>query len=204
VLGVRVFMDRDNIISFLYSIYPKGYALYTKNYIKEDEYKKYKAILAQKKNNYGKTLRRIFEKEGYHFINFSAKEFPCFEYIVSLDKVECRLDDDIEFIKSLGGIRKDIYIYVSKLLDCYFYITRETNVKKNDKGEYEWCVDNISIPNEHKKIEIKFQSFMETKKLFRLENDFCKTILTDISTPYSGLGETTIFNLLFSSLYSYW
>ncbi|MDR2091590.1 MAG: hypothetical protein LBP62_08105 [Clostridiales bacterium] len=196
-------MNRDDIINFLYSIYPKGYVLYTKNYIKEDEYKKYKSVLAQKKNNYGRSLRRIFEKEGYVFINFSAKEFPCFEYIVSLDKTDDRLDNDIEFIKSIGGIRRDIYIYVSKLLDCYFYVTRETSVKKNDNGEYEWSVNNIEIPQDHKKIEIKLQSFMEEKMLICLEEDFCKTILPDISTPYTGMGETTIFNLLFSSLYSY-
>jgi hypothetical protein len=197
-------MDKDNIINFLYSIYPKGFELYTKSYVKTDEYKKYKTVLAQKKNNYGKSLRRVFEKEGYNFINFSAKEFACFEYIVSLDKVTDRLDDDIEFIKSLGGVRRDIYIYVSKLLEFYTYTVRETIVKKNAQGEYDWSFNIIDVPEEHKNIEISFQAFMALKKLNYLDIDFCRTVLSDLSTPYSELGETTIFNLLFSSLYSYW
>ena len=54
------------------------------------------------------------------------------------------MDDDIELIKFLNGIRYDLWIFVSILAKYYYITAEETKYFEEDK----WIFNNISIEDD--------------------------------------------------------
>jgi hypothetical protein len=173
-----------------------------KEYYYSKEQQEYRRIRAMRLNNYGMGLRKIFEREGLFFKNYTATEFPCFEYKVLLARVDDLLDNDYKLLHKLGDERNDIEIFVSKLGNFYTYGCYKTKFMPNNDGEKgDLDFFRTKIPNEFKDVELKMRKYLYTKNLEYLSPiDVCD-IIPDISTQYTEIGETTIFNLLFISLY---
>jgi hypothetical protein len=199
-------MENGQILDFIYSVYPKGLDFVRgkrKEWLSTKEHMLYKTVRAARKNNFGKRLKKMFEKDGYFFKNSTSNKYPCYEYTVSLDKTDDIMDNDIEFIKSLGGVRREIYIYVSKILNCYTYFCLETKIQPDGNGGYKWRFSYIDAPECDAEIELKMRNFFNKKDMFFIEREKCAEIVPGISTELTEMNKTTVFNLLFSNLYNY-
>lgn len=196
-------MNIAELITFVEKIYPKidwdiphGHI-----YRKSDEQKKYRYLRSLKLNNFSKALRRLIEMEGYSFNNLTSSHYPCFEYAILLNKVDNIDDNDRELLRKLGGLRTDIYAYVSKLINCYTIVCRSTRLKIIENNEI-WRFEDLDFIDEAKCLFDKISGFLNLKGLCYIKKTDLNVVVPDIATELTEKGSTTLFNLVFTPLYS--
>jgi hypothetical protein len=156
-----------------------------------------------RKNNFGTKLREMFERDNYFFENSTSNRRSCYEYTVLLDKTDDVMDNDVELIKSLGGVKREFFIYVSKIFNCYTYFCLETRIKPDGAGGYKWRFSYVNPPESDGEIESEMRKFFESKDMFFVGRELGNEIVPDVSTELTEMNKTTVFDLLFSSLYGY-
>jgi hypothetical protein len=120
-------MDQD-IYKLIYSLYPKiDWTIETaKDYRDSKEQQAYRKIRTMRLNNHSEKLKKLFKKEGLFFKNYTAVEFPCFEYEVLLARVDDLLVDGIAggnkkvFLKKFYKLRLEIYNNPAMLNKAYW------------------------------------------------------------------------------------
>lgn len=202
-----------DIINTIYKFYPKNIPYSDKRYKKSREYKnllicRNNALLDEKFRQYlKKKLENIFiDYAVSDFINLNND--TSYRYHILMHKNQPILDDDINLIKNLDGIKYEL-IFVLSYLDnyCYYYIL-ET---KFDFCFKKWSFrdkfnnrDFIEIENQFfQSDEIrKINNFLSENNYSFISDDFINLIIKDIETELCDFGETKIYNALFSDLLS--
>ncbi len=194
-------MISEEMLSFIYSIYPKipwdvpnGHEY--KNTI---EQKKYKLIRALHLNNYGKKIEKLMSGKEYILINENRSHDFCFKYDILCNRVESILDNDRKLIESLGGMRTDVYLYISKLTNIFTMECEETYLKKIDSRE-QWTFKKTIFSGNAKEIFDTIYFFLVSRGMKFADIPELERVVPDIETEYTSKGETTVFNLLFTPL----
>ena len=140
--------------------------------------------------------------ENYAVVDFTDEEACCYEYFILLHKNQDILDDDIELMKVLNGLRYDLRIFVS-ILDKYYYMfIHET---KYDESENRWNFDikNMDKRYTDKDIDMMIERIDEAMKergYTRLYgNDVTETV-SGIAVMYKEMEDVIVFDLLFTDL----
>jgi hypothetical protein len=177
--------------------FPKNLKYGTKEYFSSFEYDNLKKIILHKDNlrlNLKSKLNTIFKN---YFVNdFSSPEYWCYEYIVLFNKVDDLLDNDIELIKYLGNCREDLYLFVSKICNCYYYYHQQTKLV-ND----EWFFEVVEKKKSNELICM--ERYFDKMGYNKLTKEVLMTPVLEIETECKGKNEIKLFHLLFSDLYPF-
>ena len=108
------------------------------------------------------------------------------------------MDDDVELLKKLGGVRKDIFIYISKISKYYCYTFSVTRlVEKSLDFKYQDLTHTI-------KMELsELNDFMKSQGYSLLNAREISQVIPDIETELTEMGKAKVFDLLFTDLYSH-
>lgn len=140
------------------------------------------------------------------FIDFNND--TSYRYHILMHKNQPILDDDINLIKNLDGIKYEL-IFVLSYLDnyCYYYIVenrfnfylKKWNFRDKFKNR-----DFVEIENQFlQSDEIrKFNNFLSENNYYFISDNFINLIIEDIETELCDFGETKIYSALFSDLLS--
>lgn len=202
-----------DIVNTIYKFYPKNIPFNGRQYKKSREYKdllicRNNALLDEKFRQYlKKKLENIF-------IDYVVSDFvdlnndTSYRYHILMHKNQPILDDDINLIKSLDGIKYEL-IFVLSCLDnyCYYYIVenrfnfylKKWNFRDKFKNR-----DFVEIENQFlQSDEIrKFNNFLSENNYYFISDNFINLIIEDIETELCDFGETKIYSALFSDLLS--
>lgn len=203
----------DDIVNTIYKFYPKNIPFNDTRYKKSREYKN---LLIHRNNalldiDFRQYLKKKLETI---FVDYVVSDFidlnndTSYCYHILMHKNQSILDDDINLIKILDGIKYEL-IFVLSYLDnyCYYYIleTRfDLYLKKwnfrdkfNDK-------DFIKIENQFLKLDeiVKLNNFLSDNNYYFISDNFINLVIKDIETELSDFGETKIYSALFSDLLS--
>jgi len=193
-------MDQEQLIAVI----REYYSSYSETSVKKLEKKALRKVVAssksaEEKDMYLEELKRVFD--GYAVKDWVDEEACCYEFHVLLHHNQDLLDDDVNLIKELGGIRYDLLVYISTLAPyCFFYIDK---TQYTDEGKWFFSVvDNYS--DEMKSIVKSATSFFENKGYRIVSADLACKIIPDIESQYKSLGSFSIFNGLFSDLLNHY
>lgn len=203
----------DDIVNTIYKFYPKNIPFNDKRYKKSREYKN---LLIYKNNALLdiKFRQHLKEKLENIFIDYVVSDFidlkndTSYCYHILMHKNQSILDDDINLIKSLDGIKYELIFVLSYLNNYFYYYILETRFnfylkkwsfrdKFNDR-------DSIQIENQFFQLDEmrKFNNFLSENKYYFIPDNFVNLIIEDIETELCDFGETKIYNALFSDLIS--
>lgn len=191
----------QNLLSTIYSLYPKGLEYGSTDYFMSTEHLNFKNILSTSRASedeklFYSTIKNIFD--GYYVNNFTSDDYWSFEFIVLFNKIDNVLDDDVKLLNKLGGVRKDIFIYISKISKYYYYTFSITKlVEEKLHFEYE------DLYHMAKNELCKFNTFMESQGFSLLDKKEIDQVIPDIETELTEKGQVKIFDLIFTDLYSH-
>lgn len=135
---------------------------------------------------------------GYAILDWTDYESCCYEFKILLHKAQNLLDDDIELINVLKGVRNDLRIFISILEPYYYMFIEETKYLEHDRL---WLFNKIDIYD--KEIEIlknKLDTYFTKKKYIKLLDSDVKILVPNIQTEYKDLGTVNVFDCLFTDL----
>lgn len=189
------------IVSEIYTLYPRNIRYGTNEYLHSPQLLNQKKILNEKniskiQKDFHSAINDAFD--GYFVNDFSSADYWCYEFIVLLRKTDNIMDDDIELLKSLGGVRKDILIYISKIANYYYYTFSVTSLN-NGKWNFEY-EDLSYLIKENLQI---FNASMQDYNYIQLNTEQIKQIIPDIEMECVEMGKAKVFDLLFTDLYSH-
>lgn len=189
-------MKLDCIISIIYNFYPKHCEYGSKYYKKTKEYKKYlKCTRRYKKyKNIEKTIDKSLK--NYYLKIWPKTNEAGIHFSILLHKGQDILDDDVELLKSLGGRRLDLEVYISKLTKVYYLYVMETIYMNNEWTFKVFNVDQFVDKEIIRNLEIVFDQL----GFCRLTRDLVNEIVPEIETELHYEGEVKVFHCLFSDL----
>ena len=112
------------------------------------------------------------------------------------------MDDDIELLKKLEGVRRDLLIYISKVAKYYYYTFSVTKLL----GDELYFEDEDLSPILKNNLS-KLDRYMKSNNYLLLNDSQVSQIIPDIQTECTEMGQARVFDLLFTDLYSsgpYW
>lgn len=184
-------MDKKVILNDIYRYYSPN------NNFKINKRKNLQKKIKNKDKIFEKTIlsdiSNIFN--NYVVIDWTEKNSCCYEYKILLHENQPILDDDIELIKFLNGIRYDLWIFVSILAKYYYITAEETKYFEEDK----WIFNNISIEDDKiKKLLTKIDSYFFNKGYLKLSDEEIKIPVPFIETELKDYDNVTVFDCLFT------
>lgn len=188
------------ILSIIYSLYPRNLKYDTQEYQNSTQHLNFKLIIAnnctpeEHRNKYS-IIKTVFNE---HFVeDFSSDDYWSYEFIVLATKVDDVLDNDFELLKKLNGTRKDILIYISKISNFYYYTFSTTKLVGNMlRFEYE------DLSPVFKEELSELNCYMESQNYSLLSTEQISKVIPDIETECVEMGHARVFDLLFTDLYS--
>lgn len=133
-----------------------------------------------------------------YVMDFTGNDYSCYAAKVLMHEGQDIMDDDIELLKSLGGYRKDLLIYVSciaKVCYCYYEIT-----------EYDALSNKLMFSEEYKLDLTSNQGIRELLFLFQkmgyslLDTTTAKKIVSGVTTECKD--EPTVFDCCFEDVWA--
>lgn len=187
-----------NLLEEIYRFYPEYLEIESSYYSASKEYqRKLDLLLKAKPQNIliEKMLRNQIDK--FPIINWTDLESnTCHEFRILLNQVQDIMDDDILLINSLGGMRRDLYLFISALSKYYHIEIIETKYNKVDNN---WFFSKLSKSN-FKEIVGKTDSVMRKLNYKEINEQNCKQIVPNIEMDLKSFGEVSVFNALFTDL----
>ena len=186
----------NNVVSIIYKYYPKGLRYGSNEYLNSQEYlnriAKYKSSTFLEDDFYKMIKDNLKE---YHVKSWTDMEdFKCFEYRILLHENHPIMDDDIELIKSLGGERRDLFVFVSALTKKYFYFINISKCNSTNSwsftSSYEFNINIISKINDLFQ-DCGYSSLDRQQITYRID---------DVETEFCNLGEVNVFASLFTDV----
>lgn len=115
-----------------------------------------------------------------------------------MHKNQSILDDDVNLLRKLNGLRKDMVIYISSF-SKYFFIMFQVTMIENDK----YMFGQYYLPKrEDKTVFNTVESYFLKFEYERIPVDIAKTKIPNVSTEFKKIGEATIFDCLFNDITS--
>ncbi len=197
-------MTQKDLLSFIYSIYPQmpweTSNLY--DYRNSEEHKRYRFLRSQHMNNYSKKLAGLMNKHRYILINENRSYDYCFKYVILSDHIRNLLDNDRLLLKSMGGKRTDVCLYVSKLMNIFTMECVETVL--NIRNHYEeWTFRKIPFVGSSKNIFDLLHDFLSKNGLEFINLSVLNQVVPNIETKFTSIGNATIFDLLFTPFHEF-
>ena len=186
----------NDLISIVYKYYPKGLRYGSHEYLSSQEYlnriSKYKNSIYLEDDFYNMIKSNLKE---YHVKSWTDMEdFKCFEYRILLHEHQPIMDDDIELIQSLGGERRDLFVFVSALTKKYCYFINKSKYDSINKwtfsSSYEFNTDIIS----------KINDLFKERGYSNLDKKDISYKIDNIETEFCNKGEADIFTCLFTDV----
>ena len=193
----------EEILNIIYSYYPKDVSF---NDIKYKLSVQYCNSMKKKSEHTTNTLIKkdiystlINALKGYEIIDWTdlSSSF-CYEFRILLHKNVKILDDDIKLIKMLKGKRLDILLYVS-ILSNYFYFDINETKYINNKWEFRYI---NKLPIEIEYLTSIINQCLISLGYYGLTSDIVHTYVDHIETEYKDKGKVTVFDCLFTDLYT--
>ena len=132
----------------------------------------------------------------YYLVDWTDKNSCCFEFKILLHKEKDILDDDVSLMNELGGVRRDLRIFVSVLEPYYYTFIEETRYLSEKQ---QWFFATIECLNEdYYKLISMIDDYFAKKSYHKINNNSAKMIVSDVETEFKGLHETRVFNCLFT------
>jgi hypothetical protein len=195
-------VNEGELFETIYSYYPQNCNYLTDEYQKS----KYHLLFLNKindtknrrlvKNNIFNVIQNIFPDN--YITEWTDETYPSVHFSILMNKYQDILDDDIELLTVLNGIRIDLEIYISLLEKYYYTYIIETN-KFNHHNEL-----SFKIEDENNVVEIESLNLLRNE-LFslgynKLSKNVAHKIVPNIETELLYDGEVKIFNCLFSDM----
>lgn len=191
-------VNKETLLADIYKYYPSGLN-------KGNNQNNKKEQLRQKKiKNKNKLLQQeIFKNildiaKGYAVVDWTEEESCCYEFKVLLHKNQLILDDDIELIRSLNGVRNDLRIFIS-ILEPYYYLFIEEMKYVEEKEA--WLFNKIEARDEKVKIMLKeINEYFSKNGYIRLSYHDVKRSVPNIETELKEFNKVIVFDCLFTDL----
>lgn len=195
--------DKHKILKTIYYFFPHNckwdkfvYKFRKESYYRKRNYRRAKNNQPYENELYAK-LSKIF---SYYAVTrwTDVEEYDCYQYKILLHRNQEVLDDDVELIGVLGGLKRELRIYFSTLDNFYYYYIRETQY---DISMDHWIFRNIfEIPSLLSK-EVKcLNDFLESKCYYKVTDEQAQTVIPNIETEYFRGGTVRIFDCLFTQI----
>lgn len=198
-------MTQQELLKFIYSVYPKKTweSFNMRDYRKSEEHKRYRYLRSLRMNNFSKKIERLMKKEGNILVNQNRSYDYCFEYYILCNHIKDLMDDDRLLLQSIGGKRTDVYLYISKLTNIFTMECSETTLNTTDTYD-EWTFRNVPFYGNPKEVFDILYRFLSNNGLIFIDVSELNYIVPDIATELTGLGETTLFDLLFTPFHEFY
>ena len=136
----------------------------------------------------------------YTIIDWTDENACCYEIKILLHKNQDILDDDKRLINALGGVRRDVRVFISILEPYYYLFLEETKyIEKNEQ----WLFETIKEPaQEFIEVIRKIDNCLLKSGYKKLQDNDVKVILPGIGTELKELGKATVFDCLFTDVVS--
>lgn len=185
-------MDKNKLLADVYKYYSIGTV---KNESKEN--------LRQEKtkNRHQEFFKALTEfSENYTVIDWTNEESCCYEYKILMHKNQDLLDDDIVLLKALGGVRNDLYIFISALEPYYHIFAEETNYITQEELSFKKI--EINDP-EIKILANKIDDYFSQIGYVKLSEEDVITPVPNVETELRELNKAIVFDCLFTDLDGY-
>lgn len=138
--------------------------------------------------------------KDYAVVDWTDKDACCYELKILLHKNQEILDDDTILMKVLGGIRRDLRVFISVLEPYYYSFVEETKyIEKTNQ----WSFKKIEMRTKRTDdVIIILHNCLAQNGYEELLDSDVKTVVADIETELSELTKTTIFDCLFTDVVS--
>lgn len=125
----------------------------------------------------------------------------CVEYKWLLHENQPLLDDDTELMAALGGLRRDLYLFVSILAPYYVMFAEKTTLAEDGT----WTFETIE-PSDEATVRLmdSIQAMLGKKGFIRLSREQAAQVVPDVETELREAGSATVFDCLFSDLDRAW
>jgi hypothetical protein len=188
----------NDLISIIYKYYPKGLRYGSNEYLNSQEYlnriSKYKSSVYLEDDFYNMIKDNL--KEYYVKSWTDMEDFKCFEYRILLHEQQPIMDDDVELIQSLGGERRDLFIFVSALTKKYFYFINISKYNSLNKWTFSSTYESdISIIS-------KIDNLFKERGYSSLDEQEISYKIDDVETEFCNIGEVDVFTCLFTDVTS--
>lgn len=140
-----------------------------------------------------KTLADIFR--DYTVADWTDENACCFEWKVLLHQHQPLLDDDTALMEALGGTRRDLWVYVSRLAPYYTLRAEETRLSKG--GEWQFRGIDVEDTAVRERIQ-RLRVFLSAHRLTELSEEETKIPVPLVETELRNRGEATVFDCLFT------
>ncbi|MRN52328.1 hypothetical protein [Paenibacillus monticola] len=186
-------VDLNEVLTEVYDLYPRG--------ISQNDAKYKTFIEFMEEGSLEKIYQDIIEiLKNYEVLNWSkVEEYPCYEFVILLHKNQLILDDDIDLMRSLNGVREDLLLYISYISNYYCYYIRETTYSEDID---QWSFKKIGLSEKPEIADLinKLNAYLEQMNYRMLSNDILSHKVPDVDLELIPYGEVTIFHCLFTDL----
>ncbi len=175
-------MIKNEIDKAIKSHYPFNIKYGTKEYFESNEHKKYLKKIVKEDTKLLQFLQNLFPNK---VTDFSSAEYPCYEYIILLK----------ETTDSINTVKQEIYLYISKLCNCYYYYILKTQSSFQEDDDF------VIIHNfdDFKSDIALLDNFLVNKGYKKISNQHVCKKINFVETELHEM--PTIFHLLFTDLY---
>ncbi|WP_028778563.1 hypothetical protein [Shimazuella kribbensis] len=188
------------IKNIIYQYFPQNKVFLEPSYQESIEHQKLLLLKKRtRKLNFERMkLKQVLQNEFVEYEILDCSNLPeqnCFEFKILLHPNQSVLDDDVELMSKLGGLRRDIYQFTSILGKyCYFFI-QETSI---DKISGEWSFRNIDLKNGPD--VRRLMGILELEGYKSLSDKIADRMIDNVETELKSSGEAKVFHLLFTDL----
>jgi hypothetical protein len=120
----------------------------------------------------------------------------CYEFEILLTKGQDILDNDEELLNALGGIRRDMRVFISRIINYYYIYVEKMEF---DKETYSWIFTRETLDDKtciYIKKELKKLMYNLDYKYLR--DDIAKCYLPNMRTEFLEVGKVRVFHYLFT------
>lgn len=193
----------SEIIETISNFFPKGKKFDEAEYQESQEFQNLLELRQRYLDDptFGRSLLQIFQTvfQGYAVVDWTnLRDANCYEYYILLHKDQSILDDDLQLIKTLGGKRTDLRLFVSILAKYYYFFAEETSY---DEKSQKWSFDSVN--NISTQITENINCLREKMKLEgynELSKDVINTPVKGIETEFVQDNKVKVFHCLFTDL----
>lgn len=193
----------SEVLKTISNFFPKGEKFDEAGYQESKEFQSLLELRQRCLNNQtlGRTLLQILQSvfPRYVVVDWTnLEDANCYEYKILLHRDQPILDDDVQLIRTLGGNRTDLRLFVSILDKYYYFFVEETLYDDKSKKWSFITVNQFSI-----QIAKNINSFRERMKLegyTELSRGIVETTVKGIETELVPENKVKVFHCLFTDL----